>query len=110
MHDQFTIGPSGSREECIELPPGMVFDYDFNASDFVNFNIHYHGVEDIHYPVSRKGVKMGQGMIDPGTHHFYTEEQEFYCLMWDNINIEPVDVSFKCVLQEKHMRRKMHHE
>ena len=109
VHDKFTIRPSGSYEECIELRPGMVFEYDFDASDFVNFNIHYHGEQDLHYPVSRKGVKMGEGMIDPDTHHFYTEEQEFYCLMWDNINIEPVNVSFTCVLKEKHKGRKTHH-
>ncbi len=99
VHDAFTVGPSGSHEECIELRPGMVFDYEFDASDFINFNIHYHAVDDIHYPVNKKGVRFGKGTIDPGTHNYYTKEQEYYCLMWDNVNDEPVRISFTCVLR-----------
>ena len=100
IHDRFTIKPSRSYEECIEVKPGMVFDYDFDASDFVNFNVHYHAEDDVHYPVSKKGVRMGMGNIDPDTLSYYTEEQEFFCLMWDNVNDEPVKVRFKCVLKK----------
>jgi len=101
VHDSVTIKASGSYEECIELRPGLVFDYDFDASDFVNFNIHYHAEDGIHEPVENKGVKFGKGRIDPSTHNFFTEEQESYCLMWDNLNDGPVQVSFKCVLEQK---------
>lgn len=101
IHDTFMIKHARSYEECIELRPGMVFDYDYEASDFVNFNIHYHAADTVHYPVSKKGVKWGRGMIDPGKHDYYTEEQEAYCLMWDNTNYESVKVSFRCVLREK---------
>ena len=109
LHKTITIKPARSYEECIELMPGMVIDYDFDASDFVNFNIHYHAEDSVHYPARRKGVKMSKGLIDPGKHDFYTEEQEFYCLMWDNINDEPVKVSFNCTLRMKDKVNKMHH-
>lgn len=99
IHDRFTIKPSGSYEECIELLPGQVFDYDFNASDFVDFNIHYHGEDKVHHPVEKRGVMFGQGMLDPATHDFYTTEQEFYCLMWDNPGDQRVKVSFTCKLK-----------
>lgn len=101
IQDSVTIKAGGSYEECIELKPGQVFDYDYDASDFVNFNIHYHTEDGVQYPASRKGRMMGKGMIDPATHDFYTEDQEFYCLMWDNPNNESVKVSFSCVLKNK---------
>lgn len=101
IQDSFTIKAGGSYEECIELKPGQVFDYDYDASSFVNFNVHYHTEDGVEYPVKRKGRMMGKGMIDPTTHDFYTPKQEFYCLMWDNLNDEAVKVSFSCVLKHK---------
>jgi hypothetical protein len=101
VHHTLTIPAGGSSEECIELMPGMVFDYGFDASDFVNFNIHYHAEDEVKYPVMKKGIMFGKGSIDPGTHDFYTPDQEFYCLMWDNLNEEKIKVSFKCVLNNK---------
>ncbi|MEW6599901.1 MAG: hypothetical protein AB1499_02935 [Nitrospirota bacterium] len=101
VHDSVTIKPSGSYEECIELRSGLVFDYEFDATGFVNFNIHYHAEGGMHEPVKNKGVMFGKGTIDPGTHDFFTKEQEYYCMMWDNPNDEPVNVSFKCVLERK---------
>lgn len=101
VHNIVTIKESGSYEECIELRPGLVFDYEFDASDFVNFNIHYHAVTGVHYPVSSMGVKFGKGVIDPGMHKFYTEEQENYCMMWENLNDGPIKVSYRCVLRGK---------
>lgn len=101
VHDTVTIRPSGSYEECIELRPGLVFDFEFDTSDFVNFNIHYHADSGMHYPVNNVGVRFGKGTIDPDTFKFHSEEQQNYCLMWDNLNDEPVDVSFRCVLRKK---------
>ena len=101
VHDKFIIRPGGSREECIELRPGMIFDFAYDSSENVDFNVHYHGEKDVYYPVSDKGVRTGKGMIDPGSHKYYTEEQEFYCLMWDNVSDEPARVSFTCVLKQK---------
>lgn len=108
VHDAFTIKPSGSQEECIELRPNMVFDYEYEASDSVNFNIHYHAEDDVYYPVDTKGTRSGKGTVEPGSHHFYTPKQEFYCLMWDNISAEPVNVSFRCTLKQG-PNGKMHH-
>ncbi len=101
VHDSFTIKGGGMYEECIELKPGQVFDYDYDATDFVNFNIHYHGHDKVHYPATKKGAMFGQGMIDPGEHDYFTKDQEFYCLMWDNTGDEKVEVSFSCTLRNK---------
>ena len=101
IHDSFTIKAGGSHEECIELQSGQVFDYDYDASSFVNFNVHYHTEDGVEYPETRKGRMMGKGTIDPSTHDYYTEEQEFFCLMWDNLNDESIKVSFSCNLKNK---------
>lgn len=101
VQDSVTIRPSGSYEECIELRQGQVFDYEFDASGPVNFNIHYHATTGINYPVDQKGLGFGKGTLDPGTHPFYSAEQEYYCLMWDNLGDERVSVSYKCVVREK---------
>jgi hypothetical protein len=95
------IRPSGSFEECIELRPGLVFDYEFDASDYVNFNIHYHAASGLYYPVDKKGVGFLKGTLDPATHSFYAEEQENYCLMWENLNDERVEVSYKGAFRKK---------
>jgi hypothetical protein len=101
VHDTFTIKAAGSHEECIELKPGQVFDFKYDASQFVNFNIHYHAEDKVYHPVKRKGYMMGEGMVDPSKHDYFIPEQGFYCLMWNNINEEPVEVSFNCVIKDK---------
>ena len=101
IHDRVTIKPGGSYEECIELGPGLVFDYEYDASEFVNFNIHYHAETGLYYPVNSMGVRFGKGTIDPEKHIFYTQDQDNYCLMWENLNDLSLEVSYKCVLRKK---------
>ncbi len=101
VQDSVRIKPGGSYEECLELQPGQAFDYSFDASNFVNFNVHYHGLDKVHYPVNDKGIMMGKGTIDPSKHDFYVEDNEFFCLMWDNLNDMTIEVSFSCVLRDK---------
>ena len=96
-----TIKLGRSSEECIALRPGMVFDYRFNASHSVNFNIHYHAEDEVKYPVFQKGITFGRGSIDPSTQDYFTPDQEYYCLMWDNVSEEDIKVSFKCVMNNK---------
>ena len=96
IYNTVKIKPSGSYEDCLELLPGQIMNYSFNASNFVNFNIHYHSEEGLHYPVKKKGVMMGKGSIDLKKLDYYTTDQEYFCIMWDNLNPEPVQVSFSC--------------
>jgi len=96
MSDTVKIKPSGSYEDCLELLPGQTMNYSFNSSHFVNFNIHYHTETELYYPVKKKGVMMGKGSLDIQELDYYTEDQEFFCVMWDNLNPEPVQVSFSC--------------
>ena len=101
VYQTVKIKSSGSYEECMEVYPGQVMDYSFDASDFVNFNIHYHTEEEVKYPVNRNGIMFGKGSINVDELEYYTKEQEFFCLMWDNLNSENVKVAFSCKVSEK---------
>lgn len=109
VSDRFTVKPSGSYEECVALRPGQFIEYDFSASSFVTFNIHYHGEKEVHYPVMNEGVMTGRGTVDPSTHSYFTPEQEYYCLMWENIGVEPVEISYRCSMKDKPGMHRMEH-
>ncbi len=94
LYNTVKIKPLKSYEDCIEVLPGQIMKYSFTSSNFVNFNIHYHTEKELHYPVKKKGVMMGKGSLDIRELDYYTTEQEFFCVMWDNLNSEPVQVSF----------------
>ena len=88
------IKPSRSFEDCIEVLPGQIMNYSFDASNFVNFNVHYHTENGLYYPVDKKGVMTWKGSLDLQELDYYTDDQEFFCVMWDNLDSVPVVVSF----------------
>jgi len=94
LYNTVKIKPSKSYEDCIEVLPGQIMKYSFTSSNFVNFNIHYHTEEELFYPVDKKGVMTWKGSLDLQELDYYTEDQEFFCVMWDNLNSEQVKLSF----------------
>ncbi len=94
IYKTVTIKPSGSYEDCLELLPGQIMKYSFDSSNFVNFNIHYHTEEGLFYPVNKKGVMTFKGSFATQELDYYTEDQESFCVMLDNLNSEPVNVTF----------------
>ncbi len=94
IYKTVTIKPSGSYEDCIEVLPGQIMKYSFDSSNFVNFNIHYHTEEGLFYPVNKKGVMTFKGSFATQELDYYTEDQEYFCVMLDNLNSEPVNVTF----------------
>jgi hypothetical protein len=101
MKDDVTVKPSGSSEECFALKKGQILVYKFKAVRPLDFNIHYHGKDQVHYPVSKSETTEDNGIIDPATHHYYTEAMEYYCLMWENPGLRPVNISYECEVREK---------
>ncbi len=101
VSNQITVNPSRSYEECMELKPGRIMRYSFSSDKPVEFNVHYHAEDGIHYPVLEKGINKSEGMVDPEKHHYHMKEQEFYCLMWDNHNHESVNISFTYFIKNK---------
>ena len=88
------IKPGDSYEECVELVPDQLMHYSFTASKNVNFNIHYHTDESILYPVNEQNIIFWEDSMSPDDYDFYSQEQEYFCLMWENHNSGSVKVTF----------------
>ena len=75
-----------SYEECIELYPNQVMHYSFKASNNVNFNIHYHGMEGRTYAIKKNEISSFSSELVCNEMSFYDTEQENFCLQWTNFN------------------------
>jgi len=87
--------PQGDYEECVELLPGQMLEYSFRASMPVNFNIHYHARGEVFYPVKRDHVSSLSGRIDVEELPYYTGDERYFCLMWENPH-ERMGVTLRC--------------
>lgn len=96
-----TIYPGGHYEECVEVVPGNILEYSFEASMPVNFNIHYHTKNDVFYPVKRDHVFSLKGVFDIEGLSYYTYEQTYFCLMWENPHRMNVTIRCKHSVMEK---------
>ncbi len=101
FNDSVQIIPGGSYEECVELVPNQRMHYSFVSSENVNFNVHYHTHESVLYPVNEKNITAWEDTISPDDYEFYTIDQEFFCLMWDNLNSESLKVTFTYYVKTK---------
>jgi len=81
---QISVGQS--FEECIELYPNQVMHYSFNASQNVDFNIHYHGMEGRQYAIKKNNISSYTGELVCNEMDFYSKEQENFCMIWTNLN------------------------
>jgi hypothetical protein len=83
---KIVIKPVRSYEECVELLPNQGIKYSFQSSKDLDFNIHYHGDDKVHYPVLKKEVRSYRGVLYCDEQDFYVAGQDFFCLMWKNQN------------------------
>jgi hypothetical protein len=89
-----TIKPSGISEDCMELLPGQILGYSFDASKPLNFNIHYHEDHDVIYGITKDGISE-----DKGTYR--CEKKQYYCLMWTNPGSDPVSLDYSYQIKNK---------
>jgi hypothetical protein len=101
VHKNTLIKPRRMYEECLEVLPTQIIDYSFKTSKPVSFNIHYHGEDRIYYPVKKDNTAEWSGALDISTKSYYSENQEYFCLMWENPYDESVRLNFKCHLRSK---------
>ena len=87
------VDSSGSYEDCFKVKRGEVLNYKFNSSGPLDFNVHYHGSNDVIYPVLQNDITAHEGTIDPEQHG---SEEEYYCLMWKNPGAQQCRISYKC--------------
>ncbi len=101
MKDSVTLKPSGMHEECFELEKKQKLFYKFDSDKPVDFNVHFHAEDVVHYPVQLNRVAQHDGMIDQEDKRFQLNSQEYYCLMWENQETSPVKISYECIVKEE---------
>ena len=72
-----------SHEDCSEVGPGQTFNYSYDSSKPVVFNIHYHWEKKMIIVAEQKPLMKYKGEYSP-------KEQHEYCLMWINTNYAPL--------------------
>ena len=90
-----TIEQGQFFEECIELYPNQVLHYSFNASQEVDFNIHYHGMEGRKYAIKKTRITSYTGELVCDEMDFYDTDQENFCMIWSNLNEVDARLSLK---------------
>jgi hypothetical protein len=64
-------------EVCGQLPAQAKVTWSFEAGSALDFNVHFHEGEQVHYPAKLQGVAKGNGVLDART-------DQDYCWMWVN--------------------------
>jgi hypothetical protein len=70
------ITPFAIHEECVRLAVGDRVEYEFSATEPVDFNIHYHEGNAVVAPIGREKVYADSGFFVPVI-------AQHYCLMWE---------------------------
>jgi hypothetical protein len=70
------LTPYAIHEECVRMAAGDRIDYEFGATEPVDFNIHYHDANAVVAPVVREKSTADSGIFVPRI-------GQQYCLMWE---------------------------
>jgi hypothetical protein len=69
------LKPGKVHEECLNLDKGKSVDFEWNSTQPVDFNIHFHRGDDVTYPLKADNARQKKGRFSPGA-------KEDYCWMW----------------------------
>ena len=86
--ERVSLGESEWVERCFDLGAGDTLHYSFQASDPVNFDLHFHSGDTTRYPVKKGGATDGRGA-------YAVREPQKYCLSWANPGRSTVDVTLE---------------
>jgi len=86
-----TLNSGAIHESCFPAKKPQKIGYQFQASNSVDFNIHYHHGKKVSYPIKRNHIKSSNGIFKP-------KSGQFYCMMWKNNNKESVKLTFSAKL------------
>ena len=75
------------HETCLALTPPQKFEYRFESTAKVDFNLHYHKGDQDYYP-----VKLDRTIAESGLYE--AKAKETYCLMWENKTGADVEVTY----------------
>jgi hypothetical protein len=70
------IAPYEWHEECLHLDVGDRLEFAFEATEPVDFNVHYHEGKTVVMPISRDKTRADAAVFAPSI-------AQDYCLMWE---------------------------
>ncbi len=82
-----TLAPAKVFEKCMTLTPPQKLVYEFDSSDKIKFNIHYHKGESAYYPVKVDRTNRQADIFDP-------QQRNDFCLMWENRTGKDVSLTY----------------
>lgn len=80
-----TVAPGKFTEVCGKLTRADAVAWRFEANGPLNFNIHYHQGQDVHYPERRDALAQASGQLR------VTLDQD-HCWMWTNKSGQAVEL------------------
>lgn len=72
---RLSVLPGQFAEVCGKLSEGQAVAWTFSAAQPMDFNIHYHLGQELHFPARQDQSLAAQGVLDPSGEHVY-------CWMW----------------------------
>lgn len=85
---EMPVAPGKFVEVCEKLAAGSKVGWSFEASNPVDFNIHYHEGKDVHYPARKAQVTRDEGTLA-------ATPPQTYCWMWSNKGKAPLTLQFR---------------
>jgi hypothetical protein len=78
----------------MEVAPGQVLTYSYEASVPLSFNIHYHDNGEVVYPVKKDDSSADSGSMR-------AEKKHHYCLMWTNTHKDLAKITYSYRVEER---------
>jgi hypothetical protein len=86
-----TLAADKGFEVCGSISSGERYQWKFDATGIVDFNIHYHVKKRVETPVSMQRVRVASAVFEPTSKHEY-------CWMWENKSGAPVTITAEIAL------------
>ena len=84
-HQHFAAAPGKLVEYCGDLKTGDKVDWHSDASAPLDFNIHHHVGEAVHFAAKQEGVAVSKGVLT-------APSDQDYCWMWTNKSAAPISL------------------
>jgi hypothetical protein len=84
---EVTVPATKFVEVCGKLSAQSAVAWEFNATAPLNFNIHYHAGEKVHFPARKDAVAQDRGQLS-------VKLDQDYCWMWTNKGPRPAGLKF----------------
>lgn len=85
---ELTVAPTKFVEVCGKLSADTKVSWAFDASEPLNFNVHYHEGKKVIFPAKQDGVAKADGVVQ-------AKAPQDYCWMWTNKAAAPATLKLE---------------